>query len=105
MNIYLPPETIIAPEKVRDYLLLPKEEDDKSIFLSLGGFERNNWQVLEKALREQILTLSAEWIADTPYGKKYSIRGALNSPNGKRLFIVSIWILDSATQEYRFVTL
>jgi hypothetical protein len=101
----LPIHTVISREKLYDYLLCPRVEDDKSAFLALGGVYRDNWQELQKALQEQILPLEAVQVEKTPFGDKYSIRGALNCPNGKRLYIVSFWIFDNAQQQYRFVTL
>lgn len=34
----------------------------------------DNWQQLEQDLRTKVLTQPAEFIDDTPYGKKYLIR-------------------------------
>jgi hypothetical protein len=101
----LPSDTTIAPEKLRDYLLAGRDESDKSQFLALGGFIREHWEELETALCEQILSLEAEQLESTPFGQKYMIRGALQGINGKTLHIVTIWIYEESTHQFRFVTL
>ncbi|MBD2204797.1 hypothetical protein H6G33_13520 [Calothrix sp. FACHB-1219] len=34
----IPPDAIIADEKITRYLLVPREQDDKSKFLAQAGF-------------------------------------------------------------------
>ena len=72
----LPRDTVIAREKVTGYLLRWREEDDKSAFLALAGYTLENAEQLINDLREQLMTLDAEFIEDTEYGPKYRIRGA-----------------------------
>lgn len=90
---------IIAREKPTQYLLILLPKDDKSKYLEKGGYNLNNWQKLEKDLREQILTLNAYPTKKTNYGQKYEIVGILNCLNGKQLEIKTIWIVrESLTQ-------
>lgn len=101
--MYLDKNAIIAREKLTQYLLILLPKDDKSKYLEKGGYSLDNWQQLEKDLREQILTLNAYPTKKTNYGQKYEIIGILNCPNGKQLKIKTIWIVrESLTQ---FVTL
>jgi hypothetical protein len=56
---YLNPNALINPEKITNYLLIPLPKDDKSQFLARAGYTLDNWQQLERDIREQILTLEA----------------------------------------------
>ena len=48
--------------------------------------------------------LLAEEIGTTRYGKKYRIRAPFVGPNGKRVELVSIWIVRTGEDRPRFVT-
>lgn len=78
----LPPNTIIARAKVTDYLLRPRDEDDKSGFLGIAGYTLENPDRLINDLRSQILPLAAEQVEETEYGPKFQIRGTLTGPTG-----------------------
>ncbi|MBI2058394.1 MAG: hypothetical protein HYT87_01350 [Nitrospirae bacterium] len=101
----LPPDTIIAPQKLTGYLLCPRVDDDKSRFLALAGYTIENADRLMKDLREKILPLDAELFDRTEYGTKYRIRGSLAGPNGRVLRVVTIWMMEEATSQTKFVTL
>jgi len=85
----LPANTIIARRKLDEYLLRPRNEDDKSGFLALAGYTLENADRLMSDLREQLLPLNAELFDETEYGPKYRIRGTLTGPNGRVLPVVS----------------
>jgi hypothetical protein len=101
----LPENTVFAPEKFSRYLLVPRPADDKSKFLAAAGYTLNNWQALERDLREQILVLDATEIEQTKHGMVYEIRGNLCGPNGKLLSVITIWMTESATGNTKFITL
>ena len=42
--------------------------------------------------------------AVSPFGQKYEVRGELVGPNGRRAWIVSVWIILVGEQAPRFVT-
>ncbi|WP_013324407.1 DUF6883 domain-containing protein [Gloeothece verrucosa] len=101
--MYLDPNAVIAQEKLTEYLLKFLPKDDKSQYLAQGGYTLDNWQQLEKDLREQILILEAQPTVKTQYGQKYQIIGFLTCPNGKILRVKTIWIItDTIT---KFITL
>lgn len=100
---YLPPDAIIAEAKLTQYLLVPLTKDDKSKYLAQAGYYQENWQELEKDIREQILPLEATPTANTRFGQKYEIRGNLTGVNGVVLSIITVWMVTS--QETKFVTL
>ncbi|WP_442947595.1 DUF6883 domain-containing protein [Nostoc sp.] len=58
---------------------------------------------MERDLRAQVLTQSAEAIETTRYGEKYVIRACLRGINGVELNILSIWMVANDTT--KFVTL
>ena len=83
----LPRDAVISERKLREYLLTPRAEDDKSGFLALAGYSPANWRVLEKDLHQQAEEGDALLIRTTRYGEMYQIRGRLKGPNGKVLDI------------------
>jgi len=100
----LPPDAIIAERKITEYLLVRRVDDDKSQFLAVAGYTLKHADQLLADLREQ-LRLDAEFTTQTAYGKKYQIRGSLTGPNGRTLRIVTIWMIERATNQTKFVTL
>jgi hypothetical protein len=101
----LPADTVIAREKLDEYLLCHRDENDKSGFLALAGYTLEHTDSLMNDLRTQLLALDAEFFDQTDYGSKYEIRGKLTGPNGRVLRIVSIWMKEDATGVTKFVTL
>lgn len=101
----IPVEAVIAPEKLTRYLLIFREEDDKSKFLSMAGFTLDNPDELEAALRTHIQESEAFEQKANLYGVFYEVPGQMNGVNGRILEITSIWLYESATDEFRFITL
>jgi hypothetical protein len=101
----LPPDSIIARDKLSAYLLSRREDHDKSGFLALAGYDAPNADRLEADLRAQILPLDATAVGATPYGEKFVIRGPLCGPNGRVLRVLSVWMLEKATGLTKFITL
>lgn len=101
----LPADTIIAPNKLTQYLLRLRVEDDKSQFLALAGYTLADADRLLQDIRKQLLPLDAEFHEETEYGPKYRIRGTLTGPNGRVLRIVTIWMKENETNQTKFVTL
>ena len=101
----LPADVVIPDDKLVRYLLLPRQESDKSQFLSIAGYTLATWEVLAHDLHN---LAKADEIADmtmSPYGIKWEVRGTLTGPNGQVLRIVTVWITLEASGETRFVTL
>ncbi len=101
----LPADAVIAREKLTEYLLLRRPEDDKSAFLALAGYSLDNAGRLMADIREQLMPLDAELIENTEYGAKFSLAGVLIGPNGRTLRVVTIWMTEEATGETKFITL
>lgn len=101
----LPADAIIAPRKLRAYLLERRVEDDKSAFLALAGYSPANLERLEADLRSLLETHESGFVETTEYGDKFEIRGILAGPNGRRLRVVTIWMKEAATGLTKFITL
>ena len=100
----IPKDAIIAEEKVRDYLLKPLDEGDKSLFLNRAGYTRENWWELQRDLREQILPADGVLQRHTRFGERYVVKSILNGPNGRSLSIRTFWE-NNRIQGWKFITL
>lgn len=100
-------DAIIAPDKLRDYLLSVAHPDGrgKAEYLSRLGYSQYTAGRLEADLREQILSLDAQLGRPSPYGQKYEILGPLTGPNGENAWIRTIWIVLTGETAARLVTL
>jgi hypothetical protein len=90
--MYLPLNSIISVEKICNYLLKPRIEDDKSKFLNSLGYNLSNWNTLITDIREQILINEAEYHKSNKFGDFYSVIGQLKGRNRKVVNIITIWI-------------
>jgi hypothetical protein len=73
--VKLPTDVVIAPDKLRHYLLLPREENDKSQFLAVAGDTSANWQTLDHDLRQLAMTHEVASAEPSPYGTKTRFMG------------------------------
>ncbi len=99
----IPKDAIIAEEKVRDYLLRLLDVDDKSGYLALAGYTREEYWELLRDIREQLLPGDGKFQERNKYGDFYELLGFLTGPNGRRLGVRTTWVLDEGI--WRFVTL
>ncbi len=83
--------TIIAPEKLYDYVLnfANRDGESKARFLEEIGYNQKNWQILEADLRTQHLSQEARLGKKSRYGEKYEIVAPLVGPNGKKRWLRS----------------
>ena len=101
----LPHDTLIAHEKLTQYLLALRKRNDKSQWLAQAGYTIENWQVLENDIRNQISSANATPIEKTEYGQLYEISRNLIGPNGKSLPVCTIWMTETATGITKFITM
>jgi hypothetical protein len=97
---------LIAPAKIRDYLLSkshPVGRFKEPFFASLG-YSVAEWSRLEQDLLTLAASGDAEPGRESPYGQKYEIRGTLNGPNGKSAPVMTVWIVRSGNEVPQFVT-
>lgn len=98
---------VIAPEKLRDYLLNPthKKGGTKArLLLSLGYFA-DDWQRLEADLRAEHLGADVLGESENDYGKCYEIVAPLTGPTGRAIPFRSVWQMDTGTDYSRLITM
>ncbi len=98
---------IIAPEKLRDYLLNPEHRrgHSKAKKLLSMGYQADQWQHLETDLREQHLTADVEEVEENDYGTCYAIVAGLTGPDARTISFRSIWQIDLGTDLPRLITM
>jgi hypothetical protein len=98
---------IIAPDKLRDYLLNPRHPRGASkakLLLSMG-FRTPEWQVLERAIREQHLSAEVAATVETDYGRRFEILAPLAGPDSRPVIFRSIWQIDIGGDVPRLITI
>ena|SRR5438128_8372940 len=101
----LSPNAVIAVEKMANYLLQWRPESDKSQFLASAGYTERDAELLARDIRRQLLSADAQFEEATAYGDLYSITAGLRGPNGTVLKVKSFWMVESATDITKFITL
>lgn len=96
---------VIAPEKLRDYLLSPTHPVGKfkAVFFRSLGYTNDNWQELEAGIRS-LLEQEASVEEQTEYGQKYEVRGTIAGPSNRTANLVTAWIILNGETIPRFVT-
>jgi len=101
----LPPDTVIAPEKVIDYLLVRQSRSDKSAFLASGGYTLANPQALLVSLGALRDHGDAVPVDENKFGRYHEIVGVLTGPLGIGLRVRTIWMTEHLSGSTRFITL
>ena len=98
---------IIAPEKLRDYLLNPghRRGGSKAKLLLSMGYQADQWQQLETDLREQHLTVDVEEVEENDYGTCYAIVAGLTGPDERTIPFRSIRQTDLGSDCPRLITI
>jgi hypothetical protein len=76
----IPSSATISSRKIQEYLLRPREIDDKARFLARGGFAAENWRTLEAAIRELAAGTPAEEDGTNDYGTFWRTERILAGP-------------------------
>ncbi|MBI4312806.1 MAG: hypothetical protein HY681_13650 [Chloroflexi bacterium] len=96
----------IPPEKLWEYLLNlehPVGGPKAQWFVSMG-YDPDDPRRLEADLLAMIRRAEGYSAEMTAYGVKYVAEGSLTVPIGRRVNILTVWILDSGATAPRFVT-
>ena len=101
----LPKNTQINSNKLTQYLLVSRKRNDKSLWLAKAGYTIENWQALEEDLRKLILLNDASLIEETKFGQKLILSGKLLGPNGKSLFVTTVWMTEIENKITKFITM
>ena len=80
-----PTDAVVAWEKLTEYLLVPREHDDKSGFLAQAGFDLSDPDLLLQAIRR--LAAASEAVEDgvNEYGIFYRLDGVLEGRGARGL--------------------
>ena len=99
-------KAIIAPEKLRDYILSLVHPIGrfKAAFFRKVGYSAENWGVLEQDLRNLVLSRDVVKISETEYGRKFIIEGDLTGPANEAVRIVTVWAIIKGEDIPRFIT-
>jgi hypothetical protein len=103
--VKLPTDSVIAPEKLTNYLLVRQARGDKSAFLAQAGYTTANPEQLLHDLRRQVLSQDAVLLQRTKFGEFYEIRALHTGPNRNTLRIRSIWMKEHLSGVTKFITL
>ena len=101
----LPFDAIIPDDKIKKYLLVFREKNDKSKFLAKGGFTKNNPEQLKLAIYQLIKTTEAREDITNEYGTFYQVEGKITGVNGQTLLVVTIWLKRKIDNKFKFITL
>lgn len=101
----IPPDAVIPPAKLTQYLLIWRAERDKSQYLAQAGYTLETVEELEAAIRDVIAQNDAVEEATDIYGTRYRVEGTLYGLNGVDLGVVTIWIHRDPEDYFQFVTL
>ena len=97
---------VVAPEKIRGYLLSftnPRNQY-KSGFFTRFGFDEDNLQEFIDALIRHAANNEVVDIVDTQYGPRYHVDGPIETPDGRNPRIRTVWQVDGGTDYPRFIT-
>ncbi len=97
----------IERDKLATYLLNTehKRGGAKARLLAQFGYRDDNWQQLESDIRHFHCNFEVDLVRQTMYGTRYEIRAPLQTPDGRTLFVRTIWQVDTGTDFPRLITM
>ncbi|NER52213.1 MAG: hypothetical protein F6J92_37345 [Symploca sp. SIO1A3] len=101
----IPRDATIPDTKLTRYLLIPREQDDKSKFLAQAGFTLDNPELLRAAIRQLADTVEAIEDRSNEYGTFYRVEGQLIGVNDTNLSVTNIWLMRKVDSQFQFITL
>jgi hypothetical protein len=106
MKLPFPESLRVDHSKVPGYLLNETSGRGKATFFLRLGFRADNWENLADAIKAQARENVVTSVVDSPYGKRYSVDGTIETPDNRepRPRIRTVWILEDGTQVPRLKT-
>jgi filamentous hemagglutinin len=98
---------VIPRSKLEGYALNPAHKDGQHkarLFKSILGFERTDWQELEKVILDELPYHEAVLSRVDKWGEFYSVSLPVVGPNGKTAVVQTIWKIETGTDFPSFVT-
>ena len=96
----------IEKQKIVDYLLNHEKSRGKAAAFTAMGFDVTRWDELANALKVQADSGFVSGTVESPYGKKYTVDGPLETPDERspRPWIRTVWIEEPSFAHWRFIT-
>ncbi len=101
----LPADVIIPKEKFTLYLLVKRDYDDKSQFLSMAGYNQDNYELLIEHIKNMIIQNDAFEDKSDIYGTFYIVNGNLHGTKEESINVSTIWLQRSIDGKFQFITL
>ena len=100
-------KAVIPRSKIEDYALNPAAKEGRHkarLFKSILGFEKSDWQKLEKVILDELPYHEAVLSGEGQYGKKYLVSLPVIGLNGNIAIVETVWIIRPETDYPSFVT-
>jgi hypothetical protein len=99
-------QALVAKAKVIDYLLSESHPDGrgKARFFLSHGFETFDWERLAEALLRHAIVHPVSSAVETPFGLRYVVDGALESPDGRLPVVRTVWFVRNGRRTPELVT-
>lgn len=101
-------KAVVPRGKLEDYALNPVHKEGKHkarLFKSILGYERADWQKLEKAFLDELPYQEALPSGEGKYGKKYLASLTVTGLNGNNAIVETVWIIRPETDFPSLVTI
>ncbi|HEX8845714.1 MAG TPA: hypothetical protein VF791_13765 [Pyrinomonadaceae bacterium] len=98
---------VIPRSKLEEYALNPVHTDGQHkarLFKSILGFEKADWQKLEKIILDELPYHEAFPVEEGRWGKKYLVFLPVIGLNGNVAIVETVWIIRPETDYPSFVT-
>jgi hypothetical protein len=100
-------KAVIPRSKLEDYALNPAHKEGRHkarLFKSILGFEKADWQKLEKVIFNELPYYEALLVGEGKWGKKYLVSLLIVGLNGNTAIVETIWIIRPESDHPSFVT-
>jgi len=90
----------IPRSKLEEYALNPAHKDGQHkarLFKSILGFEKGDWQKLEKVILDELPYYEAVFSREDRWGKFYSVSLRIVGLNGNAAVVQTIWVIATGT--------
>jgi Domain of unknown function (DUF6883) len=106
MNLPYTRHIRVERKKILEYLLSASHPDggSKARFFSRFGFVVARWSILAEALKEHGRTHPVVFSVESKHGTRYTVDGYLNTPDGRKPRIRTVWILPTNSKSPRLIT-
>ena len=99
MQLPNPDQAVVAPARVRDYLL----SFEHPVGRFKAGYQREAWAVLQADLLATA-RLEARAVEPSPFGQKFEVAAMLQGPGGRPLAVRVVWLVRRGEAFPRLIT-